>query len=153
MVEAVVRAAAADAKVRVRYKEVKASRGKVVRAEPVAALYEQGKVCHVGAFPALEDEMIPFTTHGYMGDGSPDRADALIWGLTELFPRVVARSDIPFEKVEFDRQFSLARSRPSASEWLTVATEARMTDKLADLAHTVTFWACILGLGAIVVVW
>ena len=90
MVEAVVQAAAAAAKLRIRFKEVRASRGKVVRAEPVATLYEQGKVHHVGAFPALEDEMIAFTTHGYMGDGSPDRADALIWGLTELFPRVVA---------------------------------------------------------------
>ena len=52
MVEPVVQAAAASAKLRVCFKEVKASRGKVVRAEPVAALYEQGRVHHVGAFPA-----------------------------------------------------------------------------------------------------
>ena len=58
----------------------------------MAALYEQGRVHHVGAFHALEDELIAFTTHGYMGDRSPDRADALIWGLTELFPRVVKSS-------------------------------------------------------------
>ena len=90
MVEAVVKAAASDAKLRIRFKEVRASRGKVVRAEPVAALCEQGRVHHVGAFPALEDQLIAFTTHGYMGDGSPDRADALIWGLTEIFPRVVS---------------------------------------------------------------
>jgi len=50
----------------------------VVRAEPVAALYEQDRLHHVGAFPALEDQMIAFTTLGYMGDGSPDRAGALI---------------------------------------------------------------------------
>lgn len=53
MVESVVRAAAADAKLHVRYKEVKASRGKIVRAEPIAVLYETGKVHHVGVFPAL----------------------------------------------------------------------------------------------------
>jgi hypothetical protein len=90
MVEMVVQSAAADAKLRVRFKEVTASRGKVVRAEPIAALYEQGKVRHVGSFPALEDQLVAFTTHGFMGDGSPDRADASIWGLSELFPRVLA---------------------------------------------------------------
>lgn len=90
MVEAVVKAAASAAKLRVSFKEVKASRGKVVRAEPVSALYAQGQVHHVGAFPDLEDQLIAFTTLGYMGDGSPDRADALIWGLTEIFPRVVS---------------------------------------------------------------
>ena len=99
MVQAIVQAAAAEAKLRVPFKEVKASRGKVVRAEPVSTLYEQGKVHHVGAFTALEDQLISFTTHGYMGDGSPDRADALIWGLTELFPRVVT-SDEKIEPVE-----------------------------------------------------
>ena len=88
MVEAVVQAAASKAGVRVRYKEVKASRGKVVRAEPVAALYEQGKVHHVGAFPELEDQLAAITTLGYMGDGSPDRADAMVWAITEFFPRV-----------------------------------------------------------------
>ena len=99
MVEAVIKTAAASAKLRVPFKEVKASRGKVVRAEPIAALYEDGKIHHVGAFPALEDEMVSFTTAGYMGDGSPDRTDALIWALTELFPRVVV-SDEKVEPVE-----------------------------------------------------
>jgi predicted phage terminase large subunit-like protein len=88
MVEAVVQAAASKAGVRVRYKEVKASRGKVVRAEPISALYEQGKVHHVGGFPQLEDQLAAFSTAGYMGDGSPDRADALVWAITEFFPRV-----------------------------------------------------------------
>ncbi len=60
-----------------------ASRGKVPRAEPVAALYEQGKVKHVSRFQKLEDQMLAFTTSGYAGDGSPDRADACVWGLTE----------------------------------------------------------------------
>lgn len=66
------------------FKEVSASRGKAVRAEPISALYEQGKVHHVGIFPDLEDQMCNFTASGYVGDGSPDRADALVWALTEL---------------------------------------------------------------------
>jgi predicted phage terminase large subunit-like protein len=88
LVEAVVQAAASKAGVRHRYKEVTASRGKVVRAEPVSALYEQGKVHHVGVFARLEDQLAAFSTHGYLGDGSPDRADALVWAITEFFPRV-----------------------------------------------------------------
>jgi phage terminase large subunit-like protein len=70
----------------VRIKEVRASRGKHVRAEPIAALYEQGRVAHVGAFPALENQMTQMTTSGFEGDGSPDRVDALVWAMTELFP-------------------------------------------------------------------
>lgn len=66
------------------FKSVDASRGKTVRAEPIAALYEQGRVSHVGAFPKLEDQMLNFTASGYVGEGSPDRADALVWALTEL---------------------------------------------------------------------
>ncbi|KHA63018.1 hypothetical protein NI18_19115 [Sphingomonas sp. Ant20] len=64
---------------------VHASRGKVARAEPVATLYEGGRVFHVGAFPALEDELCGLVSGGYVGPGrSPDRADALVWALTEL---------------------------------------------------------------------
>ncbi len=69
----------------VSYKEMTASRGKAVRAEPVAALYEQGRVSHVGAFAGLEDQLCLMGPDGYCGDGSPDRADALVWALTELF--------------------------------------------------------------------
>lgn len=69
---------------RVSYKDVTASRGKIVRAEPIAALYEQGKVHHVGSFAQLEDQMVAFTSTGYIGEGSPDRADALVWALTDL---------------------------------------------------------------------
>jgi phage terminase large subunit-like protein len=70
----------------VNIKEVRASRGKHVRAEPIAALYEQGRVAHVGAFPALENQMTQMTTSGFEGEGSPDRVDALVWALTDLFP-------------------------------------------------------------------
>ena len=69
----------------VAYKEVSASRGKVQRAEPVAALYEQGRVHHVGDhLTELEDQLAAMTSTGFAGDGSPDRADALVWALTEL---------------------------------------------------------------------
>lgn len=71
---------------RISYRAVRASRGKVIRAEPVSALYEQGKVHHCGGFPELEDQMCSFTSDfdskamGY----SPDRVDALVWALTDL---------------------------------------------------------------------
>jgi predicted phage terminase large subunit-like protein len=80
MVEHVIRSVDAS----VSYREVTASRGKIARAEPVAALYEQGRVKHAHAFPELEDELCAMTSAGYVGDGSPDRADALVWALTEL---------------------------------------------------------------------
>jgi phage terminase large subunit-like protein len=66
------------------FKEVRSSRGKWLRAEPVAALYEQGRVHHVGSFSALEDEMCLFTAAGYTGGTSPDRTDALVFAITEL---------------------------------------------------------------------
>lgn len=72
------------------FKIVTATRGKHVRAEPFSSLYENGKVRHVGNFTELEDELAAFNTHGYIGGGSPNRADALIWALTELFPAMVA---------------------------------------------------------------
>jgi phage terminase large subunit-like protein len=67
------------------YSEVVASRGKVQRAEPVAALYERGMVTHVAQdMLALEDQCCQMATDGFMGEGSPDRVDALVWGLSEL---------------------------------------------------------------------
>ena len=66
------------------YRAVRASRGKVARAEPVAALYEQGRVAHAEGLGALEDQMCLITGGGYMGAGSPDRVDALVWAITDL---------------------------------------------------------------------
>jgi len=80
----------------VAFTAVRASRGKVARAEPIAALYEQGRVHHVGAFPQLEDQMCGFTSGfdrtaaGY----SPDRIDALVWGLSELMVAPIAGQGI-----------------------------------------------------------
>lgn len=65
--------------------KVVASRGKVVRAEPIAALYEQGRVSHKGDLGALEDQMCQMACDGYVGEGSPDRVDAMVWALSDLF--------------------------------------------------------------------
>lgn len=68
----------------VSFKQVTASRGKVARAEPVAALFEQDRVKLVGDFAQLEDQLCYFDPSGYLGEGSPDRADAMVWAITEL---------------------------------------------------------------------
>jgi phage terminase large subunit-like protein len=103
MVESVLRAASISLPVKL----VHASRGKSARAEPVAALYEAGRVHHAGHFPALEDEMCGLIAGGGYNrvqrsgparDGapvagkSPDRADALVWALTELMLGKAARA-------------------------------------------------------------
>jgi phage terminase large subunit-like protein len=80
MVEAVLREIDASLPIT----KVRASRGKWVRAEPVAALYEQGRVSHVGQFPALEDQLCDFTTAGLSNGRSPDRLDALVWAVSSL---------------------------------------------------------------------
>jgi hypothetical protein len=81
MVRMVVKAADPKAP----FKKLTASRGKVVRAEPISALTEQGRIRFVGRFVMLEDELCGFTTHGYTGTGSPNRADAFVWAMSELF--------------------------------------------------------------------
>lgn len=68
-------------------RSVRATRAKWLRAEPVAALYEQGRVSHAGAWPALEDEMCDFGRDGMSDGRSPDRLDALVWALTDLMLR------------------------------------------------------------------
>jgi hypothetical protein len=82
MVEATIRAIDQN----VSFRAVTASRGKVARAEPIAALYEQRRVHHLGCFPQLEDEMTAFTTNfdRKTAGFSPGRVDALVWALTDL---------------------------------------------------------------------
>lgn len=89
MVLQTIRSAAAAQSVRPTVKKVTASRGKVQRAEPFSALYEQGKIRHAGEFKELEDEMTAFSTYGYLGENSPNRADAWFWVLAELFPGLI----------------------------------------------------------------
>lgn len=101
MVESTVRAVRAT----VPFKAVHATKGKWTRAEPIAALYEQGRVSHVGTFASLEDEMVNFGPNGMVGDASPDRVDALVWALTELFPAMTRKTE---------KRKPLERSQPEA---------------------------------------
>lgn len=87
------------------YEEVVASRGKVIRAEPIAALYEQNKISHIGDLVELEDQMCAMTSDGYALEGSPDRCDAMVWAATYLQfvarmpliipPEVLAKAKVP----------------------------------------------------------
>ena len=76
----------------IRVIKVHASRGKHVRAEPIAALYSLDKISHVGAFPKLEAQMCLVTAAGYEGEGSPDRVDSLVHGFSELFPKMIRKT-------------------------------------------------------------
>lgn len=76
----------------IRIIEVRATRGKHVRAEPISALYALGRVSHVGTHTALEDQMCQMTAAGYEGEGSPDRVDAMVWAFTELFPKMISKA-------------------------------------------------------------
>lgn len=80
LVESVIRQVDPSVPIRL----VRATRGKWVRAEPVAALYAEGRICHVGEHRALEAQMLAFGADGRAGGRSPDRLDALVWAMTEL---------------------------------------------------------------------
>jgi len=115
MVRFVVQAAGSKPerdKPRPQFKKVTASRGKVVRAEPISVLTEQGKVRFAGRFPQLEDELCGFTTSGYIGDGSPNRADAMIWAMSELFPGIVKKHQ-EAEKPKEPRRVVMAEGNPA----------------------------------------
>ena len=116
MVEHVIR----TARPRTPFKMVTASRGKAVRAEPFSALYEQGKVRHVGEYRDLEDELTAFSTAGYTGERSPNRADALIWALSELFPGLVRdKSKKQHENLDTGVKPRKGLStRPQAGNWM-----------------------------------
>ena len=101
-----VRQVIQTARPRTPYKAVSATRGKVVRAEPLSSLVEQGKIRLVGYFPELEDELSGFSTNGYTGERSPNRADAFVWAMTELFPGVVAERK--------EKQQAIRAYRPTA---------------------------------------
>lgn len=84
MVRHVIQTAAKDRGIQVPVKKVSATRGKVVRAEPIAGLFEQDRIRIVGKFPLLEDQMLNMSSSGYRGHRSPDRVDAAIWSLSAL---------------------------------------------------------------------
>jgi len=87
MVRAVVQASDPN----IPFKPVTASRGKVLRAQPIASLYEQNKIHHVGHFPDLEDEQCSMLQSGYVGMLSPNRLDSCVFGQTELFPMMTKK--------------------------------------------------------------
>lgn len=94
--------------------EVRASRGKYVRAEPIAALYEQGRVAHVGSHTELEEQMTSFTPEraADRSDGySPDRVDALVWALSDLFPSMISKTDTQMT-------FVAPQPRVSGNRWM-----------------------------------
>lgn len=95
------------------FKEVTASRGKVVRAEPFSTLYQRGRIHHVGYYPELEDQLCGMTTSGYQGLRSPDRADACLIGSTLV---TTLRGDIPINEVTTDDHV-LTRSGFFPVEW------------------------------------
>jgi len=78
-------------------RQVRATKGKHVRAEPISALYKTGRISHVGTFNELEDQLCKMTAGGYEGEGSPDRCDALVWAMTELFPALIEKKDDNFD--------------------------------------------------------
>ncbi len=88
---------------RVNFKMVWASKGKHVRAEPVASLHEQGRIIFVGHFPKLEDQLIFFTPEGYEGVGSPDRGDAFVWLAWFLMLGAVTGDEDPDEWADSKR--------------------------------------------------
>jgi phage terminase large subunit-like protein len=96
MVRFVVQAA----KPNVPFKKLTASRGKSVRAEPVSVLHEQGKIRFAGQFIELEEELCGFTSRGYLGPASPNRADAFVWAVSELFPGVARSEPAPRQVAE-----------------------------------------------------
>jgi phage terminase large subunit-like protein len=96
------------------YRAITASRGKTVRAEPVSALMEEGKVRIVGVMRELEDELLGFTTHGYIGERSPNRADAAIWAISDLFPELMKAQD----QDKKERKAPLSRGRRGSGAWM-----------------------------------
>ncbi len=91
MVRAVIQAVDREEKLPVPFTCVTATRGKVIRADPVASLYEQNRIHHVGYFPELEDQLCSMLQSGYVGISSPDDADSAIWGFTYLFPQLTKK--------------------------------------------------------------
>ena len=107
---AMVRSVIHSARPRTPFRAVTASRGKAVRAEPISALMETGKVRMAGNFRDLEEELYAFTTNGFMGEHSPNRADAMMWGISDLFPELCK----PLEEQKQVVLSGIRRSGPTA---------------------------------------
>ena len=116
----------------VSFKAVHATRGKVVRAEPIAALYAQKRIFHVGSFPVLEDQQCSFTSD-YSDRGSagysPDRVDALVWAFTELL----------VERMPSYAAYALAREQAEATIARRRAEEEARRPKLTPAPGSVEY--------------
>lgn len=103
---------------------VTATRGKVVRAEPISALYEQGRVHHCGRFDVLEDQMCLFSIDNVRNasNGSPDRVDALVWGLTKIFDKIVGRrlidTNITDKTRQLEESYAMDWAKESPTGWM-----------------------------------
>jgi phage terminase large subunit-like protein len=106
------------ARPRTPFKEVRATRGKVVRAEPFSSLYESGKVRHVGTFVDLEGELCAMTQYGYTAQGSPNRADAWIWVLAEIFPHLTKPEKEMTEEKPRRRRFAKRGWYAPSADWM-----------------------------------
>lgn len=111
-------------------KLVHASRGKVVRAEPISALYEQHRIHHCGRFDLLEDQMCMFSVDNVRNpnNGSPDRVDALVWGLTEVFDKIAGRArrssskdtTLPVETTSDKWHIRPSERNQSPNSWMSI---------------------------------
>lgn len=114
MVEHVVQ----TARPRTPFEAVTASRGKAVRAEPISALAESGKIRHAGVFMQLEEELCSFTKAGYVGTGSPNRGDAFVWAMTSLFPALTRKERKDEAKTEIVQLVGSYTREEAAQSWL-----------------------------------
>jgi phage terminase large subunit-like protein len=136
MVEATIRAIDPNVSFRV----VTASRGKVARAEPIAALYEQSRVHHLGCFPLLEDEMTAFTTNfdRKTAGFSPGRVDALVWALTDLMIAAMKSFGI------FELYRQMAEAQTARESALIAAPDPAQQREKAILAERSRFAALMV---------
>jgi phage terminase large subunit-like protein len=139
MVEATIRVVDGN----VSYKAVHASRGKVVRAEPVAALYEQSRIHHVGAFPALEDQMCAFTTDFDRAAAgfSPDRCDALVWAVSDLMVEQMSGEGYydymrqKYEALEAEKTRAIEAAKPVIQYAIGSLEYAQQQERLQRIAQ------------------
>ncbi len=148
MVRFVIRAADANLPVHM----VSASRGKVLRAEPVSALYEQGLVHHVGRFAVLEDQLCAFTTAGYRGEGSPDHADALVFAITELMLKDSAPMIIEFYRRQVEERQHAAANAPATAAPAPPATIRLRVPEGISTVHGLSTTSYMVGADRVIAV-
>jgi hypothetical protein len=148
MVRFVIRAADANLPVHM----VSASRGKVLRAEPVSALYEQGLVHHVGRFAVLEDQHCAFTTAGYRGEGSPDHADALVFAITELMLKDSAPMIIEFYRRQVEERQHAAANAPATAAPAPPATIRLRVPEGISTVHGLSTTSYMVGADRVIAV-